>query len=448
MCSIPHSELLRASDMNTATRTRLSLVEYGSPADLFSQLPAGFPIDRDQLSQLLNHTGARIASSLGLTSSPISADRRTARAKDFAGLVRLAPNLELEVAPKFLGSGIQHEGWREDFFFLSTLSRHGRLLAADRLSSSSGSPRDLSTLVGRSIVSMYTELQRRPVRSYRRTGRLDFFIDGEPDPIDLAFPSPEGFEQQVVEFDQQNEWNSRICAAARLLLPEVSDPSTAGSLARIIEDLSPHLRPPTRTRPLPSRHRAWGPLHELSVDILNGLGVNYRAGHSHTPGYVVYTWKAWEDLLSHATRLAFGNANVLHQHGFRLGSRTKADTPTPATLSVYPDCIIKGDGSRPTLIIDAKYKSNIEKGSIRISESDIYESIAFSKASGISKVVLAYPMLATTPFSELGSCIPFERVNVEDIEIFGIQVDARTISKKNALNAFSNNLSKNISKLF
>lgn len=434
--------------MSTATRVRLSLVEYGSPADLFSQLPAGFPSDRHRLTQLLNDAGARIAASLGLTTSPIYADRHTARARDFAGLVRLAPNLELEVAPKFLGSGLQHDGWREDFFFLSTLSRHGRLLSADRLSSSSGSPRDLSTLVARSIVSMYTELQRRPVRSYRRARRLDFFIDGDPDPVDLAFPSPDGFEQQVVEFDQQNEWNTRISAAARLLLPEVSDPSTAGSLARIIDDLSPQLRPSGRIRPLPSRHRAWRPLHELSVDILNGFGVNYRAGLSHTPGYVVYTWKAWEDLLAHATRLAFGNAHVLHQHGFRLGSRTKAGSPTPAALSVYPDCIIRGSGELPTFILDAKYKSNIEKGSTRISESDVYESIAFSKATGISKVVLAYPMLATTQFSRIGYCSSFEKVTIEDIEIVGVQIDARTISKKNGLHAFSSSLFSGFSSLF
>ena len=253
------------------TRIRLSLVEYGSPVDLSHEIAASVGVDRTKANSLLTDAGARAASSLGLNYNPISVDGKGARAIDFAGLIRLAPSVELEVAPKFLGLDEADSAWREDFFFLSTLSRHGRLLATERLSAASGAPRDLSTLVARSITSMYDSRKRRPLRSYRRVKEADFFIDGDPDPLDLIFPSPDGFEQELTRFDRRNGWNADIVAAARELLPEVSDPSVVSALVRLIEDLSPQNTPSNRRKPIPARHRAWKPLHELSVDVLEAL---------------------------------------------------------------------------------------------------------------------------------------------------------------------------------
>ena len=108
-------------------RTRLSLVEYGVPVDLSKAVVAAIGVDRARSTQLLIEAGNRAAASLGLSYNPISIDGRGTRAVDFAGLIRLAPSLELEIAPKFLGLDDQDATWREDFFFLSTLSRHGRL---------------------------------------------------------------------------------------------------------------------------------------------------------------------------------------------------------------------------------------------------------------------------------------------------------------------------------
>ena len=121
------------------TRERLSLVEYGAPVDLAKSVAQATGLDRSRSSQLLAAAGVRVASSLGLASNPISIDARGVRALDFAGLIRLSPALELEVAPKFLGDAPPH--WREDFFYLSTLSKHGRLLARERLSAAVSSER-------------------------------------------------------------------------------------------------------------------------------------------------------------------------------------------------------------------------------------------------------------------------------------------------------------------
>lgn len=99
------------------TRTRLSLVEYGAPVDLSREVSSTIGIDRAKANNLLIEAGNRIASSLRLNYNPISIDARGARAVDFAGLIRLAPSLELEVAPKFLGLDDADAAWREDFFF-------------------------------------------------------------------------------------------------------------------------------------------------------------------------------------------------------------------------------------------------------------------------------------------------------------------------------------------
>lgn len=426
------------------TRTRLSLVEYGAPVDLSRAIAAAIGVDRTKANSLLTDAGNRAASSLGLGYNPISVDAKGARAIDFAGLIRLAPSLELEVAPKFLGLDDADAAWREDFFFLSTLSRHGRLLASERLSASGGTPRDLSTLVARSITSMYEAHKRRPLRSYRRVREADFFIDGDPDPVDLIFPSPDGFEQEIIRFDRRNGWNADIVAAAKELLPEVSDPSAAGSLVRLIEDLSPQSAPANRRKPIPARHRTWKPLHELSLDVLGGLGLNYKQGQAHAPGYLVATWRVWEDLLTVASRLGFGRAAVMPQKGFALGSRTRVSTESTSKMSVFPDCVVESDGTRPRMLLDAKYKGHVEKGQLRISEADIYEALAFSRATNCNHVVLAYPSLPSDQTKPVGTCAVFEKVQVDDVRIVGVQIESRLISKVGALRTFAGNMATGI----
>lgn len=432
------------------TRKRLSLVEYGSPVDLGGEISAAIGVDRTKANSLLIEAGKRAASSLGFNYNPIRVDANGTRAIDFAGLIRLAPSLELEVAPKFLGLDNDDAAWREDFFFLSTLSRHGRLLATERLSASGGTPRDLSTLVARSMTSMYEARKRRPLRSYRRVREVDFFMDGDPDPVDLIFPSPDGFEQEVIRFDRRNGWNADIVAAAKELLPEMSDPSAASSLVRLIEDLTPQNAPANRRKPIPARHETWKPLHELSIDVLGGLGLNYKRGQAHAPGYLVNTWRVWEDLLTVAARLGFGRLAVVPQKGFTLGTKTKTKDSSRAVseLSVFPDCVIEADGARPRMILDAKYKGHVEKGELRITEADIYEALAFARATGCNLVALGYPAQPDGMAQPVGTSTVFERVHVDAVQILGIQIESRGISRSGALRGLASNLTSGLSSAF
>lgn len=430
-------------------RARISLIEYGTPIDLSRTIADTLGVDRMKATSLLLEAGGRAASSLKFNYNPIRVDAKGTRAIDFAGLIRLAPSLELEIAPKFLGLDDTDATWREDFFFLSTLSRHGRLLASERLSVSGGTPRNLSTLIARSITNMYEACKRRPLRSYRRRLETDFFIDGDPDPVDLIFPSSEGFEQELIRFDRKNGWNADIVAAAKILLPEVSDPTAASALVRLIEDLSPQNVVAKRRPPIPARHQAWKPLHELSIDVLGGLGLNYNhSQEAYAPGYLVNTWRVWEDLLTVAARLGFGRSAVVPQQGYPLGKKIKMSTGAVSKLSVYPDCVIEPDEARPRMLLDAKYKGHIERGQLRISEADIYEALAFSKATGCNQVALAYPTQVNNALQPVGTCTVFERVTVDGVQIVGIQIEIRQISKTGALRLFAKNMALGVTTAF
>ena len=100
----------------THIKTRLSLVEYGSPVDLGRFIASTTGIDRPKANSILIEAGNRVASNLKLNYNPIVVDTKGIRAIDFAGLIRITPSLELEVAPKFLGLNDAYSAWREDFF--------------------------------------------------------------------------------------------------------------------------------------------------------------------------------------------------------------------------------------------------------------------------------------------------------------------------------------------
>lgn len=431
--------------MPVGARRRFSLVEYGPPVDLAADISVAAGIDRSKARQLIEQAGERVARTLGFSSNPVQVDANGIRIFDVAGMIRLGPSLELEIAPKFLGLDRDDARWREDFYFLANLSRHGRLLASERLKASSGAPRDLAALVARSLAGMYRDNRRKPLRSYRRSQETSFSIDGEVDPFDLRHPDPDGFAQEIVRYDRRNPFNASIVGAAKELLPEVSDPIAVAELVRIVEDLPEQGRPSTtRTRRVPGRARAWQPVIDLSNDVLRGLGVSYKYGVASAPGYVVGTWRTWEDLLVVASRFAFGREVVRVQPEHQLGIRTRTASGGASAFNVFPDLMITVGSSGFRFILDAKYKSNSEKGRVRISEADVYEALAFARATVCDTVVLAYPALPSNSQLSPGQVLSFEQVLVDKTRICGVQIEVRGISQRGGLKLFSDRMGQGL----
>jgi hypothetical protein len=356
---------------------------------------------------------------------------------EVAGIIRLSPRVELEVAPKFLG--VTSETWREDFFLIANLSRSGRVLSRERISASSGARQDLASLVARSMANMYWEQHRRPLRTYRRNEIREFSFEGDPDFESLYLPDDEGFRQEQVQFDRRNKFNSVISSAARTLASEVRDPDARRQIQRVNRALAPQEPTSGSIRPvrLPGRHRHWQELHDLSCDVLTGLGTRFLPGRYRAPGFILETWRAWEDLVLAALRVGMKELSVTHQPS-RLGVRI---IPTAAgtrieTVNVTPDVTLR-DAKQVRLLIDAKYKSRVGPKKTRVVESDLYESLAFLEATGIRRIVLAYPRPFDPVEVPLGAATEVERLQVSGREVIAMEIQVSGISRSGGFRRFA-----------
>lgn len=422
---------------------RWSLVEYSAPTALLKEITSETGLGQEHISKLLQVAGERVAYALSFSQSPLRVSGIHVRAIDFAGLLRIGPSIELEVAPKFLGDGAM--GWREDFYFLAMLSRHGRLMSSERLRALAEPNSDLASLVARALVQMFWDQHRRPIRTYRRRVVCDFAIDGDADPEDLSFPNEDGFVQTVIQYDRTNEFNSTIKAAASELWELVRDTEVRESLRRVMSYLGAQ-EPVRRSQrqQLPRRSRTWQATYELAIDVLKGFGLTYESGLALAPGFVVRTWRVWEDLVTISLRARLGTEAVSAQKGHRLGNRqrqTEIGLGKIQPFMVRPD--IRIDGNKAGLgdmLVDAKYIGRHEEGRQRISEADVYESIAFSRAARVERVVLVYPKIAASSSEPTGNAHIFEKVDIGDCQIWGIEVEVRGIARTGGVKAFSDGL--------
>lgn len=396
---------------------------------------------------LLTSAGERINKVLRLGINPIQFNSNSVTIGRVAGLLKVCPQLELEVIPKFLTSSSPR--WREDFFYLSMLSQHGRLLARERLASDVGCRDDLAALVGRAVVEMFWDNHRRPLRTYHRRRFTDFSIDGEVDAETIAFPGADGFDQEIVTYDRRNCFNASILSAVQILLSEVREPQIRQQLNRVSQILSPQNRtskaPP---RFVPNRSRRWQTLYDLSLDVIKGFGLRFRGGTPNAPGFVLDTWRVWEDVITLGLRLGLGASAVNPQEAHSFATREsfdyKSEIPTKRVFQVFPDVSVYCN-SKISFLVDAKYKTRITNLKGRIAEADIYEAIAFSMATGCRQVVLCYPTPAGARGGEqLGAARVFERVRTEEICVSGVEVGVQGISMLGGLSLFAQNLSRDL----
>ena len=418
---------------------RFTLVEYDEPTPLAARIAVEVGMAPSRARDLIVAAGDRAGSILGTRESPLRWTGDRVRAENCAGLLLLSSGVELEIAPKFLGD---EQGWREDFFLLAMLAHHGRLLDGEGLRASGSVASDLATLIGRSLVEMYWRNHRRPLRTYRRLSTADFAVDGEFEAADLLMPGEQGFEQVVTSFTRANPFNAVIRAAAEALAPVVPDPETRARLERVAHSL-PRQAPPGRLhdRRLPSRGRAWQPTYDLSIDILRGLGGAYDPGAAIAPGYIVGTWQVWETLLALALRTAFGRSAVRSQSEFPLGERWRGGSA--AALNVKPDNVVEVLGS--TVVLDAKYKGRIGARKQGVDAADVYEALAFARAVGVGKAVLAYPRVPQGPVRPPpGAATEMERINVAEVTIVALEVAVSGIARPHGLKQFVARLREHI----
>ena len=416
-----------------ASLQRLTVREARDEPGLVRSAAAALGVPDAEVLALLDPAARRLRELLRLRSSPLTVSASgSLRVDGIAGLVRLSPDLELQIAPKFLDPN--DPGWQEDFFLLAVFSRTGRVLPREQIRAGHGRRGDLATLVGQTLVQLFWENHRRPVRSYRTREVQEFAYEGDVDPIDLFVPPPDGWPQRVLQLRRDNEHNAVLAGAVRALLPEVRDSETRRQLLRVGQAIG-HQAPVTSLRPvrLPSRYRQWQVAYDLSLQVLRGFGVGFQAEHLHTPGFVLRTWETWQALVEAALRTGTP-AEVLGQRPYRLGDRSTSP------LDVTPDVVIVVNGV-PVLVVDAKYRTR-EGTKPSMAADDIYETLAFLRATGTSRAVLLYPRPSDAgPVLPVGSVELFEQVDVGAERIVALAVECRGISATDGYGHFASRLS-------
>lgn len=429
--------------MRPATATRHEATEYLPSTEILPALEvAGY--SRDHAIATLTRLASSLKRELSLADETevISTEGGAVKIMNLAGVLRLAPGVEVDLAPKFLGH--HHVGWREDWLAIANLTGQGRILPAADIASSYGRSSDLASLIGRSFVARYRQNEHRPLRLYRRHEWSDWVLTGEIDVESLTTLGPDGYSQTSVSLDRLNPFNAVLRAAATTLLGQVRDPTVRSQIARIRDHLPDQPISSTALPPVPSRHRRWAPLLQLSQQVLATYDVTLRPSSGVdvvAPGFLVRTWQAWERLVFVALRKSWGDQAARFQLPESWGRRRTS------VVEVKPDVTITArDGKAP---IDAKYKTRVDFGHRSIAQTDLMETVAFADACQSPGCVLLYPRLADPGGNQLecGACEVFDRVWVGDVEIVGVEVEVRGIGAPGGYDSFSRQLASAVADL-
>lgn len=415
---------------------RIVLHEYGNPKSI-DELAGASGTTALNLRSLLGRASARIAKALSLTSSPFVMDSDTVRAVNVAGTIRLSAQIELEVVPKYLGFSADDIRWKEDFYLLSTLSKHGKLLEGDNIHTVSAFRSSLYDIAGRALAEGFQPLRRHLLRKYRRNQFEDYSIDGEIRFEDSFVRHPNGIPQENVTFDKTNEYNATIFAAMKYVRPHISDPR----IQRILSDSITVLHPQSEVRldrprlTLPGRDLRWKREYDLAYDIIHGMGAVFTDGSILSPGFMVSTWQIWEWLLTTAIRVGEPTLTVVGQKPFPFGSvanRAVWDQP----LHVYPDIsALRPDTGEAVYLVDAKYKRLSLFNNREVDRGDIYEALAFCRASGCNTLFLAYPC-EVVPGEDMRIHL-IETYRIDGNIIYAIQIPVQGLATPGGLRNFS-----------
>lgn len=404
---------------------RIVLIEGSNFAQKIPALASELGLRQHDLIDCLYEADSYICKRLSISRS-LSIDRERFSFSRVAGIIKASDQLEIEIVPKFMSGD---EQWRTSLLLLLSRMRWGGMFENQTIHATKTKARSIDESLAIVFLSQFEKVSRLPIRTYKRSILRQFEIDGDLDEETLLNPERDGFRQEVIKLTKQNEYNSVISSAAKVLTNSVIDLDLIERLRRIDVRLGAQ-KPLAKTfkRNVPSRYRAWQSLYELCIDILGGYGIDYsNQGAIESPGFIVRTSDAWEELLRQALILGMKGYSVSYQERHAFAKRDNS------IVKVRPDYTVRGkDGS--VLLIDAKYKYMDAKNGT-ISNADIYEGWAFMEATGIPRLVLIYPY-SDNDDARLST---FQHVANDNREIVGVRCNPELIGM-HGLRPFSNEL--------
>lgn len=417
------------------------LSEYGLGIDILQE--AKGHIEYGQLATAVSEANKRIRSSLGVSRDALIFSDGILKAAGVAGSLKLTRDIEVDIVPKFISEN--ESDWKATLYMLSILSKYGNVLTNDRITAHSSYVESLYDICGRILAQEYINNSRRPIRKYRKETFTDYAIDGDID-FEVVFEkSPDGTKQTRVLFDRVNDYSATIAKAMSLVSPYVTDNKTRNVLSNAISNMGNQyiLANPSNRLKVPNRNREWLLAYNLAFDIIQGIGVSFDMGEKYAPGFIVNTWQLWEWLITTGLRIGLGGKNVIPQNSIYWG--TKYVVSKAYDVNVHPDVTIMSE-EKPVFLVDAKYKNFSNYSTGEIERSDLYEAYAFSRASNVKKICLAYPESAKESVPA-GNVELVSTYDIEDAQVLCINVSFGSIRDRGGLYMFGSNLSNGINSL-
>lgn len=382
--------------------------------------------------------GLKVASALELNLNRL-------RANGICGVLRISTEFEIEIVPKFLAK--DDVGWREDFFTIASTSKYGRILPRNKVSAGRLGVGLFDILAWALYQAVEQEL-RKPIREYRQRIWSSFELSGDCEPEDLSLPGSDGFDQAGLQLTRANHFNRVIKNA----LMTLADLTRNTDLRRLLKDRAIRFGQQQRggkelfSPRLPNRHSNWLEAVELSLLVGDGTGLDLGGELEATqvPGFALNTEKAWEALLFQALKLGFTDARVT-KSSYPLGTRFKfqRNRDQSSTVNVTPDVVL--EHSRRRVVIDAKYKGTSDEESV-VSSADLYEALAFLRATGAYRAILLYPQTFLN-HQQPGRATQIQLIKVHDLEIIGMTVAVSGIARSGGIVPFSKTLAESLSTL-
>ena len=381
---------------------------------------------------------------LHLPDKPFTFEQESVLARGIAGIIRLAAGVEVEIVPKCFSP--DSGDWRDDFLFMATVTKLGRIFRRERVSASRREQHgDLLSLLAAIFLEEFERLSRIPIREYRRSTWTDLNIDGELDYAELWETRPEGFVQTAPRLTANNPFMGTICEAASYLGSASIDRGVGQRLQRLASAFPWSGHGKVRER-VPGRYARWQELYDLARDVLRGHGMQLEPGGGlSAPGFIVKTAKAWEELLS----LAFANQRgALRPKALtkrRFGARRRADGTGRKDVIVDPDNVLYPPSFGQPLIVDAKYKGSSTKATGAIESADLYQVLAYCRAYGSTVGILVYPA-GDPPATEIatGAVTLFEEVVVDSCRVIGATVNTHGIGRTHGFAEFGRALGQGL----
>ena len=258
-------------------RQRPTLLESGEAVPL-SQIQQMIGLPVSSLQHLLIESSRRLRRELRLRSEPFIVTDGDVRTVGIAGVIRLAPEVEMEIVPKCFDPG--SSDWHDDFLVVAAATRLGRIFRREQVTASLRSPHgDVLSLLAAIFLEELERLIHVPIREYRQSHWIDSNLEGELDYAEVWEVRPEGFIQIGPSLSTNNEFMNVIGESASYLAEASADRPVGQRLRRLVSGFPSAVLGRIRDR-VPGRYARWQRLYSLAIDVRSGLGI--RLGPSGT----------------------------------------------------------------------------------------------------------------------------------------------------------------------